>query len=474
VSSKVTARLWHTGLLAIGLAVGCGKSSSHQQPDMEPVSPAGGASDEPSEEPATGGGTAAPIAGTSGASSAGGTSLGGAASGGTSQDLGGSPDAGAAPSLMLPPGCEPRTPMESADICSLAVDCDTAPSVRTYCHRLDSDQWECQCAFQEQMYRVENAAGLQACALAARLCSDQELELGPESCEHSSDRSDLNSCGVDFSCTKPVKLDDAIDAQAWAVRFGSARCIKYEGSASFACSCVDGTVTQNYQLVADSGEQACGPLADFCMSGQTPDFQGKETCLPGFSSSDDEGCQRSASCGLRAALADDVSLVSLVDRYASCTPRAGGGSECSCSERDTAFLFDLATAPDDASCQSAISNCDPNAVIEPTAAASCKPLNADASSVDSCYSFSTCDQNATVDGRKLVAHGNLILSCRRTEAGQPWWCSCASGPDTSRFQLGAAGANAAQACSQGSTACLERMGLHLGPSGDPMEPPDPL
>jgi hypothetical protein len=56
----------------------------------------------------------------------------------------------------------------------------------------------------------------------------------------------------------------------------------------------------------------------------------------------------------------------------------------------------------------------------------------------------------------------------------PWSCSCASGPESAALELDAAGADATQACNQASAACVERLGLYLGPSGDSIEPPDPL
>jgi hypothetical protein len=65
------------------------------------------------------------------------------------------------------------------------------------------------------MYRLEDAAGLRACALAARLCADDELDLGEESCDRSSDSSDEDTCSCDFVCRKPVAFDATTDARAW-------------------------------------------------------------------------------------------------------------------------------------------------------------------------------------------------------------------------------------------------------------------
>ena len=466
----MTSRLWQTGLLVLGLLAGCGGSASRRDADAQPSSPAGGAASDPSASAAgnaTAGDAAAPAGGGNG------TSTGGVPDGG-SQDFGGVAGAGTEPSLALPPGCRPRTPMETADICSLAVDCDTSPSVRTYCHRLDSGRWECQCANQDAMLWLEDAAGIQACALAARLCSDQDLELGEESCEHTTESSGQDSCTVDVACGSPIALDGATDARASLMRFGSARCDRSDPASAFDCACSNGMLKSNYTMQADSGELACGPLADFCMSGATPVFDGEETCSPLYSDSNSDECHRSDGCGRHMPLTDDVSLARPEQRYTSCAANPGGGSECSCSDQASSFLFQVSSPPDDASCESSMRNCDPDALIERVGPARCEPLTVDMLGDDMCREVLTCDQDATVDDRRIVAHGNMILVCRRAQAGMPWLCSCASERETDRLELGAPTANASQACTQAFAACLERLGVHIGLSQDPIEPPDPF
>jgi hypothetical protein len=489
--NKMTPKLWQTGLLALGLIAACGGSSSRQDPGAQRPNLTGGTANATAGGNATAGSGAVPASGgvSSGAGGAtgdagspdfGGASgeagsqdSGGSAGNAGSQPFGGSAGAGGRPPLALPPGCQPRTPMETAQVCSLAVDCDTSPSVRTYCHRLDSGEWECQCANQEHLYRVENAAGLDACALAARLCSDDQIELGPESCEHVSDSSDQDGCAIDVACREPIAIDAMADVRAWRIRFGSVRCDRSDVAYPFGCTCANGA-TSSYGLLADSSELACGPFADFCMSGETPVFDGAEACSLMYATSDSEGCHRAAGCGMQMLLTDEVSLVQAKERYASCVARPGGGSECSCSDHDTAFVFYLSNPPDAASCESSIANCDPNAAIERTGPPNCESLSDDPATGDSCGAVLICVQPVTVDNRSIEARGSVNLLCRRAELGMAWFCSCASGQDTTRFELGAAGADASEACSQASTACLERMDLHIGPSGDTVQPPEPL
>jgi hypothetical protein len=95
------------------------------------------------------------------------------------------------------------------------------------------------------------------------------------------------------------------------------------------------------------------------MSGATPEFVGEEACVLNYVTSDSEWCDRSEQCGPQMPLTDDVSLVELEQRYASCTSLETGGSECYCSEQDSEFSFQLPTPADDASCEASIRMCDP-------------------------------------------------------------------------------------------------------------------
>jgi hypothetical protein len=467
------------GLLMMALLVGCGSTASRRQPEPEAT---GGA---PDDRPSSAGegaiaGSAGAIAGSAGATagSAGAAGVGGTGAGpsvGGSGGLAGSAGAAGSPPLMLPAGCEARSPVETSDTCSLAVDCNTSASLRTYCYRMESGPWECQCANQDSIYQVENIAGLQACALAAELCSGADLELGEESCERTKETSEEDSCVIDVSCGKPVKLGAAADAEARLMRFGTARCNRSGSDEAFSCSCKTGEPTHAlFSLLADGGDAACGPFADLCMSGVSPVFDGEEQCLLGYFDSDAESCQRFASCGPEMTLGDDVSMLDLEQRHASCVATPDGGSDCSCSNSDSGFSFHLATPPNDASCEASIHNCDPNAVTETTGPASCEPLGAISSDQDACDVLLSCAQDGTIDGQSLLAKGIVNLMCRRAEPGMPWKCSCMSGPETTKFELGAPGASAEQACTQAPATCLDRLGVHLGPSMDLQPLPDPL
>ena len=475
MTAEVTRKLGCAGLLALGLLVSCGGSASRDG-EARPSSSTGGTS---------AGGTANdPITSTGGnASAAAGAPIGG----GTASSTGGSPEggsvdhsggeagaAGAASALPLPPGCHPHSPMETPDLCGLSVDCDSAPAVRTYCHRLDSKQWECQCANQDSMYRLEDAAGLEACALAAGLCSDEHPKLGAESCEQANADGAQNSCSVDINCSTPMELRVPSDAHAWRLRSVSARCDREQSHQAFRCSCTVDTQAQNYRLVAENGELACVPLANFCMKGEPPVYSNPEVCVGASSLLDDGSCWGGDECGPQLTLTDQVSLADLATRSVSCDPNPQGGSDCMCGDEESAFQFHLSESTSAASCDASVPNCNPQAVIKTTGPPTCTPPPSDDWG-DWCEADLSCSQQATVDDRSLVARAFLGVLCRRDGAGMPWRCSCASGPKTSQVPLGAPDANGPQACSQASTVCLQSLGLFIGPYVDPMPgPPEPL
>jgi hypothetical protein len=474
LTAKGTLKLWCAGLLALGSLVSCGGSTSRDG-DARPSTSTGGTSSggTANDRPAAGGNAS----GGAGAANGGDTapSTGGSPEGGNVDESGGETSAaGAAPALPLLPGCQARSPTETSEFCRLTVDCDSAPSTPTYCHRLDSKHWECQCAYQDIMYRLEDAAGIQACALAAGLCSDEHPKLGAEICEQANPQSAQNSCSVDVTCTAPVELRVPSDAHAWRERFDSTRCDREQSDEAFRCSCTVGTQTQQYRLVAASGELACAPLADFCMKGEAPVYSNPEVCTSTSSNVDGGRCWGGAECGPHLALTDQVNLADLATRTASCDPNAKGGSDCVCGDESSAFQFHVSGAPSTASCETALLNCNPQAVIKTTGPATCTPPPTDDWG-DWCEANLICNQDATVDNRSLVALAYLDVLCLRDGEGLPWRCSCASGPKVSQVPLGAPGASGPQACSQASAVCLESPGLLIGTYRDPLPgPPDPV
>jgi hypothetical protein len=474
LSHTLGSAFWQIGLLAFVFTSGCGGSASRRDSEPEPPLADGTESEPPagvagSGTSAGGGASVGGGGAAAGGSGSGGVTVGGAAS---AAGAGGS---GGAPVPELPPGCHERTSTETEDLCSLAVDCEASPSLATYCHRLESGQWECQCTVEDRLYRVENTAGRGACALTAMLCTEQAPKLGDESCERSNETSDTDDCNVDLTCRRPIELEQGTEARAWLLRAGWTRCHRWPAAVNFICEFFDGVEKSSYALGAESGEEVCGPLTDLGLSGKPPASEGKKYCVPAVSNAQSQSCGQTATCGVETSIAAGVSLFTQVEqREADCEASAGGGSECRCIAGNSGFSFGVSTPPDAASCGSAALNCTPNPVIERHGAPRWRAEPTQVTGELACSRYMVCDQDVTLDGRSIVAHGRMGLICRRFALGKPWVCSCGTDGEALRLDLGAVSDAPAEACGQAYAECLERLPPQIGLHPDSLEFPDPL
>src|SRR5438876_152554 len=82
--------------------------------------------------------------------------------------------------------------------------------------------------------------GVTACAVAASLCTEDQLELGPEECDPTTENIAQGSCSIELACGKPIFIDTPdpdSNARAWLMRFGSSSCYPAESGKSFTCGC---------------------------------------------------------------------------------------------------------------------------------------------------------------------------------------------------------------------------------------------
>lgn len=413
--------------------------------------------------------------GLGGGSSVGGASTGAAAgqTAGTNASSGTGGVGGEMP-LLLPEGCEPRAQSEDADKCSLGVFCGVEPNL-TDCVRLSPDVWQCSCqlANNDRIYEIEGAPGIQACAVAAGLCSVDELELGDETCTESSSTSGLDECALELSCGTPITVDFAPNVRASLMEYGSGACGRGNGTVPFECSCEHDGGYHDYGLLAGSGTVACRPLVDFCMTEVEPNFDEPTVCFERYAESSSGACDLLWDCATPMRLTDEVSLAKVDPRYSNCTLEGPSSSSCYCSTRDTSFAFDVDAEPVADVCASSILNCDEGVSIQPLGQPDCQATSQTAG-VDFCDADLSCAQPATVDGREIVSNGRLLVYCVQTAAAEPWWCSCASNQDSTIFEFGAPASDAWDVCSAAPAGCLERMAVFIGPYGEFMPPPYPV
>lgn len=464
---------WGCGLIGLVLLGGCGGSAASRRGQGDGAGGGAGGEVEVSGGTSVGGATALGGAFSAGGPTVGGTFGAGSGSGGRMTN-----DAGAGGQasgrLPLPPGCDARA-REVTDVsCSLSAYCSVQSQI-THCTPLSSGRWQCRCEQRPgRTYEIEGAPGMQACAVAVGACGAKDSELAEETCEARTDDSQDESCGLVLACSREVDVGFAPDARAWLVREGWAQCSVSAAGESFGCQCGDDEAKKEYELFVDSAVSACRPLLDFCMSAAEPELSGPERCVLGSATSSSDGCERLEYCSKLMRLTDDVELGELEPRAGSCSPRAGGGSECYCSTPNAASnILQLNAAPSNPTCALVASICADGVELVPTAAASCEVTSQTAFGT-SCEGDLSCHQAATVAGQALVAEGRLLVRCARNEAAQPWQCSCASDQKAAIFELGAAQASAWEACSQAPHACLQHLDVHLGVYGDFLYPPDPL
>ena len=367
--------------------------------------------------------------------------------------------------------------MEETNSCTLAAFCDGTPNIAN-CSLLDSGFWQCSCELEhnDRVYEIEGAPGLQACAVAIGLCSEDELVLGEETCSAVSNESGTNECALDLACKMPISVSFARGVRADLTRYGTSVCQRAQSDLPFECGCEasggDGSFI-NYGVLAESGSAACRPLVDFCMSGREPTFDDSFSCFDTDRVTETGLCTLNQVCATPMRLTDDVSLAKLETRYSNCQENGSLGNDCYCSKVDSSFNFYFGTIPDAETCTLAIANCDRGAEIQVTSDPECEPTSRNAG-LDSCEADLACLSYATVNGRQIMGKGRLLVDCRRPESGEPWRCSCASNQDTTIFEFGGADMEAWDVCEAAPARCLERMDVFIGPYGEFVPPPDPL
>lgn len=416
------------------------------------------------------GGVPGGVAGSGGRSSPGGD---GAVQPGTGGAGGQKPADDPGQALLLPPSCKAVTQMATDDGCTLNAFCDSFPYV-TSCQRLDSGRWSCSSDphHPDRVYEIEGAAGIQSCAIATWLSTEDQLKLGEDTCQPMLESVASDSCTTDMFCGTTVVADFAPNAHVVLPRYGSVECSRVTFPDAISCGFRFNETSRSDDLGVFSDSPSCSSLVEFCMKTTAPAFDGPRTCLPAQATSTPDGCQRSELCTLPLPSTETAGFPSIESRYASCEPGAGGVSTCYCSVASSSFMFQVASAPDDAACAATITSCEPTADIQATAAATCQPTSHTESS-DACDADLSCTEPATVDGREVVADGRMLVRCGRAQRGWPWSCSCASDQLTATFSLGSPTATPAQACSQAPQECLKHIPVHVGPYGPTVDAPDP-
>jgi hypothetical protein len=475
--------------------IGCGRAT---KPNSRSGSPddAGGTVGSGGEgghaNEATGGlaGSGEPGGGLGGGSGASGSGAGGSAGSGGASGSGGRAGAGgSAPlgDLPVPPGCQPLRGAETDLLCSIELACG-AMSEPISCYHTASGPWQCTCAPpKDRAYLIDGAAGLDACAVGAGLCSQSEPALDVDGCVvtkeelGSEGRAGLGvfeTCAVELSCQSTVAVDFAPGVRATVSGFGAVRCAAplldppQPGPMSMSCEATGSRGSQTYAVVAEDVGEACRRVLDFHLSSKKPKFDGPRVCLLASEDLGSSSCHLVERCFDESEpLSNGVSLVEDVSstREAGCNFDDLGELSCFCTLRSESvpapywdiFNIDLGPAAMPATCD--FSDCTRETLAEPTGPGECQAqLYTEEHDDDTCTDEFYCSQPATLNGRAVTVRSWLNVLCKRAP-DQSFYCACGAGDETGTFAVGAV-PSSSDACAAARTSCLAHVSLPLGPA----------
>lgn len=490
---------------AIVCLLGCGRATSHPQPDDaksaggSTVATDGGAGDGGSEGPPggmTGGGGASSAHGGSGTTAVSGS--GGASSVGTA----GSGAAGEAASdptlanLPLPVGCQASRGASTELLCSLDVTCNKVAQT-THCYHTGSGPWQCTCdpPNADRTYVIAGAVGLDACAVGAGLCAGPapDATIDATSCVESRNETGVKplggkTCTVELQCQRPVSVDFTAGVHVTMPGSALIQCVE-AGTPDpktqllrVDCEASGSLGQKSYIGLAKGIATACRPILDLYVGAKEPKFDGSQTCLSNPETPSRPGdCAVSETCFESAAVSSGVSLVSVAknpaDRSQSCGFDDLGNLSCGCSFESAdgamaAIGYGLGPASKPAHCD--LSQCTLDMKAEATAKGVCPaPLYPSTESDGvSCLDYFSCTQAATLAGKAVTLYSQLNVRCAQAK-DSAYYCSCAAGEQTATFRAGSLASSVA-ACDAARTACLDHMALPLSPAPTAGTPPDPL
>jgi hypothetical protein len=363
------------------------------------------------------------------------------------------------------------------------------------CYHTATGPWQCTCEppNTNRMYVIDGAVGLDACAIGAALCAGAAPTpaLDAESCvlwREETGQVGGQTCTVESQCQTSVPVDFAPGVRITMPGVGVVDCIETawqpqpsspQSAMRVDCKAAGSLGAESYAVVANGVASACRPLVDFYLRSEQPDFDGSKACIDEVHDEDlPDSCHFAERCFDSAPLSNGVSIVKEppTTRGTFCGFDDLGSLSCGCTFESgagngVALSYELGPAMRPATCD--LSGCTLEMRAEPTGPGDCRAqLDSAEHDDDSCLSYFSCRQPATLAGREVTIRSQLNARCARG-ADQVFYCGCAAGDQTAAFSVGNL-ATGVDACEAVGTACLERLTLPLGPHPTAGPLPDPL
>jgi hypothetical protein len=393
----------------------------------------------------------------------------GATSAGTAGDTGDPTDheapggAGGRATTDPPNGVDEPT---NVDCCAADLMC--TPGLHPTCEQLASGRWQCACgtgfAEDDRIFQTDEPTGSEACSLAGSICSWAELSLDLERCTDLVTSSTAEGCQAELTCERRIADPFVQGASAWLIRTPSASCERQLGSKMHDCECDELGGTKRYQVSSSTTSQACEPFLNFCQDWPQPVIDGPITCQVIDSALTPSSCRSLESCGHTLYLAPSATVVETGWEVGwECLP-GSAGPECTCWMPDTALTFQSVglsgSVPTARVCQAAASLCRDEARATPSGSPDCQATDA-STSVNQCYTESTCLVPATLSGLAVTVKGKLSVRCDRVNVNGIWSCACASNKTSGAIDVVAT--DPTDACASAVPGCLELIGVSVAP-----------
>lgn len=234
------------------------------------------------------------------------------------------------------------------------------------------------------------------------------------------------SCNLDFTCSDHSRYSSCWDA----------------GNGEFSCECYDNYTWTSYWLAgADAGE-ACAYTASACVAGSDAEH-GDSVCTPSYLYQGPTYCNANATCRTSFDI-EGADVAKTGTNYVNCEEREDSWF-CNCSTLEASLTLTLSLEDGSAAmCVDALDWCAGEIMRE--GPRTCSP-NSQNASTNSCYANLVCTQDAVVGGAPATLNESFALTCEHAESGT-WVCDC---PGTGSFEVEAE--TAWDACTLGATHC---------------------
>ena len=238
-------------------------------------------------------------------------------------------------------------------------------------------------------------------------------------------------CSLGFSCSDP----------SGSAESGYSSCWNY-GGGEFSCSCNRDYFYSNYALSGSNSDDACAYAASACVAG-TDAERGQPVCTPSYLYQGTTHCSANAACRTTVDV-EGADMVRTSNNNINCEQRDDSWV-CNCYTSDRQLTFTL--SPEDGSsemCVEALDWCGGEVTRE--GPRDCRPSSQNAST-NSCYSTLLCTEEVVVGDAPATLSESFTLRCERDES-DGWVCDC---PGAGSFEVEAE--TAWDACTLGASEC---------------------